>query len=243
MIKDFLSGIKYLLKGFELIKKPGIRPFVIIPLVINTIVFISAIWFGVIQFEGLLEWLLPESGSWWVDIVIGILWLLFSIIVMLILVFTFTLIANLIAAPFNGFLSEKVEAHLDAGIESGTGMLEALKVIPRAIASEARKLIYFILWAILLLIISFIPVLNIISPVLWAIFSSWILSLEYIAYPMENHNVFFKEARAAVRQRRSLSFGFGAAAMIMTLVPVLNFFVMPAAVAGATAMYVENFKR
>ena len=122
-------------------------------------------------------------------------------------------------------------------------MLDAIKIIPRAVMSEALKLIYFILWVIPLLIISFIPVINIISPVLWILFSSWILSLEYIAYPMENHNIFFKETRAEVRKRRSLAFGFGAAAMVMTLIPIINFFVMPAAVAGATAMYVEHFNR
>ena len=241
MLKDFISGIKYLLVGFRLIRQPGIRPFVIIPLLINTIVFISAIWLGVVQFDNLLAWLLPEAGRWWVDIILGFLWLLFSIIVMLLLVFTFTLIANLIGAPFNGFLSEKVEAHLDANRKSDTGMLDALKTIPRAVMSETRKLIYFILWAALLLTISFIPVISIISPVLWAVFSSWVLSLEYIAYPMENHNIFFREARTEIRKRRSLALGFGAAAMVMTLIPVINFFVMPAAVAGATAMYAAHF--
>jgi CysZ protein len=243
MFKDFISGIKYLLAGFRLIRQPGIRPFVIIPLLINTIVFVAAIWVGVVQFENLLAWLLPEGGRWWVDIILGFLWLLFSIIVMLLLVFTFTLIANLIGAPFNGFLSEKVEAHMDANRESDTTMLDAIKLIPRAVMSEMRKIIYFLFWAILLLTVSFIPVISIISPVLWALFSSWILSLEYIAYPMENHNIFFKETRAEVRRRRSLALGFGAAAMVMTLIPVINFFVMPAAVAGATAMYVEHFNR
>lgn len=243
MFKDFIAGTRYLLLGFKLIQQPGIRRFVIIPLLINTLVFTSAIWFGVVQFENLLDWILPEGGRWWVDIILGILWLLFGIIVMLILVFTFTLIANLIAAPFNGFLSEKVESHLSVSAKSDSSMLDILKTLPAAVLSEIRKLFYFLLWAILLLIISFIPVVSIVSPALWAVFSSWMLSLEYIAYPMENHGIFFKEARSSIRTRRSLSMGFGAAAVIMTLIPVINFLVMPSAVAGATAMYVEQLKK
>jgi CysZ protein len=243
MIKDFISGIKYLLLGFRLIRRPGIRRFVIVPLLINTLVFISAIWFGMAQFESLLDWLLPEGGWWWVDIIIGLLWLLFSLMVMLLMVFTFTLIANLIGAPFNGFLSEKVEAHLRESVKSDSGILGILKTLPTALFSEIRKLLYFLLWVIPLLVISFTPVISIISPALWAIFSAWILSLEYIAYPMENNNIFFKETRSSVRKRRALSLGFGTAAVIMTLIPVINFLVMPSAVAGATAMYVEQLRK
>ncbi len=242
MIKDFIAGIKYLLLGFKLIQQPGIRPFVAIPLLINMIVFTAAIWFGTVEFKNLLIWLLPAEGSWWADMISGILWLLFGMIIMLILVFTFTLIANLIAAPFNGLLSEKTEIQL-TGSSDSSSMFETLKIIPKALISEVRKLIYFLLWAIPLIVFSFIPVVNIAAPLLWALFSSWILSLEYIAYPMENNNIFFKEARTSIRKKRALSFGFGAAAMVTALIPVVNFLLMPAAVTGATAMYVDHFRK
>ena len=41
-----ISGIKYFFKGLQLIASPGIRRYVIIPLLINTTIFIAAIWFG-----------------------------------------------------------------------------------------------------------------------------------------------------------------------------------------------------
>jgi CysZ protein len=46
--------------------------------------------------------------------------------------------------------------------------------------------------------------------------------------------------RATLRRRRALSLGFGAAAAGLTTIPILNFVVMPAAVAGATAMWVAE---
>ena len=43
-----------------------------------------------------------------------------------------------------------------------------------------------------------------------------------------------------MRERRLLSLGFGGAVMAALAVPVLNFLVIPCAVAGATAMWVEQ---
>jgi CysZ protein len=67
------------------------------------------------------------------------------------------------------------------------------------------------------------------------------LAVEYGAYPMDNHRIRFPQARAALGQRRMLAQGFGAAVMVAMLIPVFNVLVMPAAVAGATAMYVDHF--
>ena len=43
-----------------------------------------------------------------------------------------------------------------------------------------------------------------------------------------------------MRERRLLSLAFGGAVMAALAVPVLNFLVIPCAVAGATAMWVEQ---
>jgi len=47
---------------------------------------------------------------------------------------------------------------------------------------------------------------------------------------------------AILRRRRLLSIGFGAAAASLTMIPVVNFIAMPAAVAGATAMWVRELQ-
>ena len=58
------------------------------------------------------------------------------------------------------------------------------------------------------------------------------LAVTYIDYPMANHGIGFDELRARLRERRLLGFGFGGAVMIALAVPVLNFLVVPCAVAG-----------
>jgi CysZ protein len=243
MISDFLSGSNYLLRGFKLVAKPELRRFVIIPLIINTIVFATAIWFGIYQFDTLLDWLLPQGTGWWAEFARMVLWIFFAMIVLLILVFTFTIFANIIGAPFNGLLSEKVEAYLTGGtLQNSGGILDFISSILPSIISECKKLVYFLSLGIMIFILLLIPVINAVSPFLWAVFTSWMLALEYAAYPMENHGIYFSLARKELKKKRMVTFGFGITIMILNAIPIINFLVMPAAVAGATTLWVEQLK-
>jgi CysZ protein len=102
---------------------------------------------------------------------------------------------------------------------------------------------YFIAWAIPFLVLFLIPGVNLAAPVLWFIFSAWMLALEYADFPMGNHNIMFPQQRRTVAKKRFLNLGFGSAVSVATMTPILNFLVMPAAVAGATALWVEQLKQ
>lgn len=244
MFGDFVKGAGYFLKGFSLVRTPGLRRFVFMPLVINIVVFSVAIWFGIGQFDILLDWILPGGDSWLTEFARVMLWVFFAAATLVILFFTFTVIANLVGAPFNGLLAEKVERHLTEGSPGGDGGIrEFISSILPSIGSELRKLAYFLILASALLILTVMPGINVLSPLLWAFFSSWMLAVEYLAYPMENNRIYFRRARSMVRGRWALALGFGMAAMGMSLIPVVNFFIMPAAVAGATALWVEGFQK
>jgi len=65
-------------------------------------------------------------------------------------------------------------------------------------------------------------------------------SLEYIDYPMGNHGKFFKDAKSALQRRRGMALGFGFIVAVFSIIPVINLVIMPIAVAGATALYVEH---
>ncbi|MDY6979536.1 MAG: sulfate transporter CysZ [Pseudomonadota bacterium] len=239
MISNPFTGAGYLLRGLSLIGEPGVKRHVVIPLVINILIFAGLIWLLAAQFEVLLEWLMPTLPDWlaWLD---SLLWFIFVITTGIAVFFSFTVLANLVGAPFNSFLSAAVEKNLTGRSPiSEVGFMEELT---KAISGEIRKMVLFALIALALLIITLIPVINLIAPVLWIIFSAWMLSIEYLDYPLGNQGRSFPEIRRAIGQKRLLSLGFGGAVMVATLIPVFNFMVMPVAVAGATAMRVEQFK-
>uniref|UniRef100_UPI002355197C sulfate transporter CysZ n=1 Tax=Methylophaga thiooxydans TaxID=392484 RepID=UPI002355197C len=117
---------------------------------------------------------------------------------------------------------------------------QLLKDTPKMIFNELRKVAYLLMWVLPLLILSLIPGLNLFAPLLWLLFSSWTLALDYHDYPMGNHQLAFRQQRELLRQNRGLALGFGGATMLATMIPILNFLVIPAAVAGATKLYLEN---
>ncbi len=124
-----VSGAGYLLAGLRLITRPGLRRFVAIPLGINILVFSAAIYWGVSRFEGLIAWLqsrlprLPDWLSWlrWLEQGLEwVLWPLFIMLAALLVFYGFTLVANLISAPFNGLLAGGKSLAGDRGPPAGS---------------------------------------------------------------------------------------------------------------------------
>lgn len=240
MLVDALRGARCLGRGLRLIWRPGLRRYVIIPLLVNVVLFAGLTIYAASQFAEMVQWMLAPLPSW-LDWLRYLLWPLFALVAMLTVFFGFSLVANLIGAPFNGLLANAVERQLTGrGVDDGAPWHQVLADIVPALLGELRKLGYFLRWVIPLGILFLIPGLNLAAPFLWIAFSAWMLSVEYADYAMGNHGLGFRVQRERLRRRRGLALGFGGATLLATMTPVLNFLVMPAAVAGATILWVEN---
>jgi CysZ protein len=239
---NLFTGASYFTKGLSLIWKPSIRPFTLWPILITLVVFISLASVGVSYFDIMMERFLPSGDSWWATGLSYILWPLLAISFLLVWYFTFTVIANLIGAPFNGILAERVEAHLRGDEFQPFDSGSFIRGIVPMLINELGKISYFLLRVLPLLILFVIPVANLAAPFLWAYFMAWMLSLEYADYPMDNNGIRFKQVRQRLAQRRLTSMGFGGTATLCSFIPLLNLLVMPAAVAGATLYWVRELK-
>ena len=226
-------------RGFRLIRQPGIRVYAVMPLIINSVLFASLIWFGYDQFSPMVDKMMSNVPAI-LGFLRGIIWLIITIFTAIFVFFTFTPIANIVAAPFNALLSEKIETRLSGkSINSNSSFI---KMVRASVLSQLRKLVYILFWSAVLLLISLIPLINFAAPFLWVIFGSWMLSLEYLDYPMGNHELDFKQEKQILAARKGLALGYGSSVMVLTSIPLLNFIVMPVAVAGATVLWVEQLE-
>lgn len=235
-----LFAFSYLFRGLRVLNKPGVRLYVIIPLLINFLIFAVLISVGMSYFGGFQDWLMSYLGDglWFIA---WLLWLIFFLAALLIVFYTFSIIANIIAAPFNSLLSEAVEYHLTGQTPPGS-LMTALKEFLPSLKAELSKLIYMLAWSIPLLILFIIPGVNLIAPLFWFMFSGWMMGLQYLDYPFANHGTFFSQQRKRLAGNRIRTTSFGGGIMLATMIPLLNFFVMPAAVAAATILWVERFE-
>jgi CysZ protein len=236
------SGFGYFFHGIELALTPGIRQFVLMPLLANIILVGGALFY---LFSNLNMWIeqlmgqLPDFLSW----LSYLLWPLLVLTILATFSYFFSTLANFIAAPFNGLLAEKVEEHLTQKKVNEDGMLAVIKDTPRILAREWRKLVYVLPKAIGLFLLLLIPALGqTVGPILWFVFTAWILAIQYCDYPFDNHKVTFNDMRYSLKQKQGKAYGFGMLVSVFTTIPVLNLIVMPVAVCGATSMWVNEFK-
>lgn len=235
------SGAAYFFKGFDLIQIKGLRRFVFIPLMVNFVLFSVLFSYLLMQLNELMLWVgdwLPDWIESWLS---WLLWPLLIITVLVLFSFIFATFANWLAAPFNGLLAEKVEQYLTGQPLNTGGMLDLVKDIPRLFLREFRKLFYYLPRALLCLVLFFIPLLGqTIAPLLWFLFSAWMMAIQYADYPFDNHKVPFDTMKAKLKEQKGQSISFGIMAMLFTMLPVVNLLVMPVAICGATAMWVQT---
>lgn len=236
------SGFYYFSQGWKLITRPGIRRFVLLPLLVNILLMGGAFWWLFTQLDSWIPALMSHVPHWlqWLSY---LLWPIVTISVLLVFGYFFSTIANWIAAPFNGLLAEQLEARLTGATPPDTGVLGIMKDVPRIMKREWQKLAWYLPRAVVLLLLYFIPGIGqTVAPVLWFLFSAWMLAIQYCDYPFDNHKVPFKEMRTALRTRKVTNMQFGALTSLFTLIPVLNLVIMPVAVCGATAMWVDCYR-
>ncbi|MDJ0035189.1 sulfate transporter CysZ [Pantoea allii] len=236
------NGVHYFSQGWKLVRLPGIRRFVIIPLLVNIVLLGGAFVWLFYQLDTWIPQLMSHVPDWlqWLSY---LLWPLSVISVVLVFSYFFSTVANLIAAPFCGLLAEQLEARLTGKPLPDSGWVGMLKDIPRIMKRELQKLGYYLPRALGLLLLYFIPGFGqTVAPVLWFMFSAWMLSIQYCDYPFDNHKVGFQQMRHALRQHKTANMQFGALVSLFTMIPVVNLAIMPVAVCGATAMWVDRYR-
>lgn len=242
MINQPFIGLRYLLDGFSLIAQPGLRRFAIVPLMINMLLF-AGFFMVLMHFMGEFNsWIASFLPHWllWLN---WVLWGLFFVSYFVVLLYTFVTLANLVCAPFNSFLAEKVEYYLTGGLTESRTLWENIKDVPRIIGRQLAILGYYLPRAMGLLILFLIPGVQLIAPILLFLFHAWFMALTYIDYPTDNHRVPIKTVRGWMEERQWTSLGFGAAVLVVSMFPIVNFFAIPAAVAGATKYWVEQSRK
>lgn len=234
-----MNGFDCFVDGFSLIRRPGLRRYFVVPVLINSVVLALVLTFTFYNFN---DWIDQVMGWFpgWMQALYWLVWGLAFIVLLVVALFVFTMLANVIASPFNAILSVKVETHL-TGREPQSQMSPWL-VFPRTISRELAKVLYILPRLLGLVILTLIPGLNVLSPVLWVLFGAWMMAIEYTDYGADNNDVGFRELRRRLGRRRFKALGFGLPLYFLLAVPIVNLVLMPVGVAGGTRFWVENLK-
>lgn len=236
-----MLGTSYISKGAKRLLEPGVKRFVVIPLLINIVLYGVIFGYTLSKFDEWIDALLFDWLSW-------IKWLLMPFLIallLLILSYTFVMMANILGSPFHALLAEEVEIRIRR--ERGETIAEqpfqwgvCFRSMFAGLTRTLGKLLYTIPRLVGVLIISFIPVVNIIAPVIWVIFGSWMYALEYWDWAAENNQTHLKESVAEMKGYKIELFGFGLSVYVLALIPLINLVIIPIAVAGGVELWLDK---
>ncbi len=240
-MQNFSRGAQDVLDGFKLIQSPQLRLYVLIPLLINILVFVAVITGLGSYFADLIDYLMSWLPEWeWLAFLRGLMWIIFGFLALLLVAYTFVFFATLIGSPFYGLLAEQVDKQLSGrSDDEPTSWGKVFASVPHALGRELAKLWYYLPRALGLFLLCLIPLISAFAPILWGLFSSWTMALEFLDYPADNNKQSIAQLKVFMRRNRHRTLGFGLVSWGCTLVPILNLFAIPAAVAGGVKFWLE----
>lgn len=237
----FMTGFRYPWLGARFIlKHPGLYKYIFVPLLINLLVFSMAAYWGLNFYGGLIGKYVPQSDAWYWLLLYYILWIFAILLAAVLVFFTFTVIGNLIASPFNDILSEKTEDLLKGATENATpfSIKLFLKESAQILLDEIRKMSLFVGCMVLLFFLNAIPVIGVLLySVLSFLLTTYFLVVEYTGFVFSRKNLGFKNQRKFISQRKMVCAGFGCSAFLLLAIPFVQFFSIPMGVVGATILY------
>ena len=187
-----------------------------------------------------------EAARWyawlWIGPALVLLWLagglLFVLLLGLCLVAAY-LVASLLAAPFHDVLSRRVEELVTGDVrdESSPGWRGALSDAARSSIEEGRRVAWFAAIVAPLALVGFVlPGAHVVTGPLVLFATLLFLPLDYAGYTLDRRRYSFRDKRRWMRAHSPAVLGFGAAAFLIFLVPLLNLAAMPLLVVGGTLL-------
>lgn len=225
-----------------LVRNRRLIPFVIIPAIINVILFSVSAYFLVTNAGDLVDWLWQRpGGEEFVDQLLVVVWYLvygLSILMALVISYFIVLVAGgILASPFHDILSEHTERILRGVDELPEDDEPVIGGLIRSVVSSTVIAVLYVAIIAPIMLLNLIPGAgNMAATILGTCVSAFFVSLEYTDPTLERQHVPLKRKLGLIREHLPLTGGFGLGASLLLWVPLLNFLCMPIAVIGGTAL-------
>jgi len=243
MIQNIIKGINGYSGALALISKLKLWKYFFIPIIISIITaaiigvtayglsdnigqFIAKIWF----------WDWGKQTFTTISTIIG------GIIIIAIGLILYKHIIMALSAPFMSPVSEKIETHITGIVKHNHRKTSFQEQLWRGIRINIRNLGRELLITIPILLLKFIPVVNIFSTALLIMVQSYYAGFGNMDYTLERH-LNYKDSVKFIRQNRGLAIGNGLVFILCLFIPFIGvILVLPLSVTAGTLTTVKKLK-
>lgn len=225
-----------------LFRNTELLPFVIMPALINMILFGIAAFFLVGNIGDVVDWLWTKPiGEGFFEYLLLALWYVVYVVaiaVALLVSYAVVLVAGgLVASPFNDILSERTERILTGVDEMPEPEEGVVGQILRSVVSSGSIALTYVVIMVPILLLNLIPGLgNAAATILGGGVSAFFLALEYTDPVLERYRFRVRDKFGMIRAKLPLTGSFGLGTSLLLWIPLLNFLCMPIAVIGGTSL-------
>ena len=250
MLKEIVTAIQSYFKAHQFISKHRLWKWILIPGIVYLLLFcISMYFFGksatnVIEYmsikTGISTWLHKMQNSW-----LGFFFTLGGIMIWLLLMFfyfsLFKYLWLIIGSPVFAYLSEKTEALLE-GREYPFNLKQLLKDMLRGIKLALRNALWQTVYTVSILILSFIPVVGWVTPVISMFVECYYYGFSMLDYSCERHKLSPSQSVAFISNRKGLAIGNGLGFYLMHCLPIVGWVLAPAyaVIAATISLYYQE---
>jgi CysZ protein len=189
---------------------------------------------------GVERWLQKQSNA-----LLSFLFVMGQIMIRLLLLFfyfsLFKYLFLIIGSPVFAYLSEKTEAILE-GRDFPFSFKQLLKDIIRGIRLALRNALWQTVYVVSLLILSFVPVVGWIVPVISVFIECYYYGFSMLDYSCERHRMSPSASIEFIGKHKGLAIGNGLVFYVMHAVPFLGWVLAPAyaVIAATLSLYYQN---
>jgi CysZ protein len=247
-LSKLVSGFLSPLIGASLIvTHRSLRRLALLPFLITVFIFVFGLAAGlpfitsmVAPFtKALLGWLPLRPHSTGATVLSSVVPFLIWPALALALIYILLTITRLVASPLYGLLAERVLMKQGVLSEERIDTMRWVRRQARATRAALLKAALFLVLSVILALLSFIPGLGLFTSFAFLV----LLAYDVVDYALEAMALSYEQRVDFFRQHFAVFLGLGAALGLVFLIPGLNFFVLPAAVAGGSDLVRRRIKR
>jgi CysZ protein len=253
LLKEIIIAFQSYVKAHQFISKHKLWKWILIPGVLYAILFCIGMYFFWESADRVVSWL---SRTIEIDrflrhqqsAFLSFIFVMGGIMVHLVLVFfyfsLFKYIFLLIGSPVFAYLSEQTEALINGKEQSVQFSPQLWKDMARGIRLALRNSLWQTVYTISILILSIIPVVGWITPVISTFVECYYYGYSMLDYSCIRHNLSPTASIAYIGQHKGLAIGNGMVFYGMHFIPILGWVFAPsyAVIAATISLYHQNLE-
>lgn len=243
MLKEIIISFQAYLEAHKFIKKHQLWRWILIPGIVYSVMLIIGFYFFMSSYNEATQWMFEELhlNKWmekFQDSWLSFFFIIGKIFIDLLLLFAyfsfFKFFFLLFASPVFAYLSEKTE-HLLHDNYYHFDFLQLLNDIFRAIVVSLKNTSWQFIYMLGLLIVSFIPLVGWISPLVFLFIDCYFLGFSMLDYSNARQELSSSQSIDFISHHRGLAIGNGMIFYCFHLIPVIGWIFAPSyAVVAAT---------